>query len=148
MIIGDGELRPELDDYITRHGLQGKVFLPGYVPQAMRFVRALDVFVFPSESEGFGIALLEAMAAGIPTLVNDVEPLRSIVAGCGVAIDTADISVMSAALEAYYLLPLTEREAKGAQHYQRVGDHYTIEHFRASYRALVEQQLLLLAERS
>ena len=141
VIIGDGELRPALDEYIAQHHLQDKVFLVGYVPQAMRFVRALDVFVFPSESEGFGIALLEAMALGLPALVNRVEPLTSIVADCGVAVDTADEAAMSAAMKDYYEMSPQARLAKGLQHYHRVQEHYAIEQFRSAYRALVEQKL-------
>ena len=141
IIIGDGELRPVLDEYIAQHHLQGKVFLTGYVPQAMRFIRALDVFVFPSESEGFGIALLEAMALGLPALVNKVEPLTSIVNGCGITVDTADVAAMSAAMKDYYEMPLQARETKGLQHYHRVQEHYAIEQFRSAYRALVEQKL-------
>lgn len=141
VIIGDGELRPALDEYIAQHHLHGKVFLVGYVPQAMRFIRALDVFVFPSESEGFGIALLEAMALGLPALVNKVEPLTSVVADCGVAVDSADLAAMSAAMKGYYEMPLQARQAKGLQHYHRVQKHYTIEQFRSAYRTLVEQKL-------
>lgn len=141
VIIGDGELRPALDEYITRHDLHGKVFLTGYVPQAMRYIRALDVFVFPSASEGFGIALLEAMALGLPALVNNVEPLSSIVAGCGVTVDTTDEVAMCSAMETFYQWSPAERRAKGVLHHQRVLEHYDIGHFRSAYRALVEQQL-------
>ena len=141
VIIGDGELRPVLEEYISAHKLQNKVFLTGFVPQAMRYLRALDVFVFPSESEGFGIALLEAMALGIPALVNRVEPLTSIVAGCGVTVDTSDLTAFSAALESCLQLPSDVRHAKGAQHYQRVLNNYDIEQFCSAYRALVEHKL-------
>lgn len=141
VIIGDGELRPALDDYIATHNLQDKVFLSGYVPQAMRYLRALDVFVFPSETEGFGIALLEAMALGVPVLVNQVEPLTSIVAGCGVAVDTADESAFGEAMVSYCQMTPEARQAKGQQHYQRVLQEYDIAQFRSAYRALVEQKL-------
>lgn len=148
VVIGDGELRPALDEYVITHNLQGKVFLTGYVPQAMHYLRALDVFVFPSESEGFGIALLEAMALGVPALVNRVEPLASIVAGCGVTVDTSDVTAFSDALENYFQLAPDALHSRGLQHYQRALQQYGIDQFRSTYRALIEQKLANLDRKS
>src|SRR3989338_3406268 len=52
-IIGDGELRPELEKMIQEKGLEKKVFLLGQIPDAYRFLPAFDVFVLPSVKEGF-----------------------------------------------------------------------------------------------
>lgn len=141
VVIGDGERRAELDTYIVTHGLQKKVYLAGYVPGALRYLRALDVFVFPSASEGFGIALLEAMALGVPALVNAVEPLASIVAGCGIATDTLNTRAFAGAMEYYYQLSERERRNIGQQHSQRVSECYNIDGYRAQYLRLVEHLL-------
>jgi glycosyltransferase involved in cell wall biosynthesis len=138
VIIGDGELYAELVAYVAAHQLQHKVYLTGYVPQALNYLRALDVFVFPSETEGFGIALLEAMAMSLPTIVNDVEPLKSIVVDGGVAVDSADIAVLAQAMENYYHLSAAELKQKGIANYERVCTHYDIETYRTAYRDLVE----------
>lgn len=142
VIIGDGETKPELDAYVTEHHLGDKVFLVGDTPRALRYLRALDVFVFPSESEGFGIALLEAMALSLPTIVNRVEPLVSIVSGCGVQVDSRDIEALSEAMAYYCDISETERRELGQKHYQRVAELYDIEGYRTSYRTLVENLLL------
>jgi glycosyltransferase involved in cell wall biosynthesis len=142
VIIGDGETKPELDAYVTAHHLGDKVFLVGDTPRALRYLRALDVFVFPSESEGFGIALLEAMALSLPTIVNRVEPLVSIVSGCGVQVDSRDIEALSEAMAYYCDISETERRELGQKHYQRVAELYDIEGYRTSYRTLVENLLL------
>lgn len=138
-IIGDGELYPQLKSYVNKHNLTDKVRLVGYIDQAARVVRALDVFVFPSESEGFGLALLEAMAAGVPAIVHNVEPLRGIVAGCGEAVDCASVDTMSNAMDAHYALATEAREEKGLAHYQRVAANYDIKQYREAYRVLVER---------
>jgi len=142
VIIGDGDQRPALETYITTHNLQEKVHLPGYFFDAARYLRALDVFVFPSESEGFGIALLEAMALGVPALVNQVEPLSTIVAGCGITADSSNTRAFADAMEYYYLLSDAERRHLGQQHRQRVKDIYDIAEYRNQYLQLVEQLLL------
>lgn len=141
VIIGDGERRAELEAYVATHGLQGQVYLSGYIPGALRYLRALDVFVFPSASEGFGIALLEAMALEIPALVNEVEPLVSIVAGCGIATDTLNARAFVSAMEYYCQLSDSERRDIGLRHSQRVSECYNIDDYRAQYLHLVEQLL-------
>lgn len=141
VIMGDGELLPSLKNYVEQQGLTDKVLLSGYIVQAMRLVRALDVFVFPSQSEGFGLALLEAMAGAVPAIVNDVEPLRSLVAGCGAAVDSRDTAALAAAMGRFYHLSPEARQALGEAHLARVRQHYDIGQYRAAYRALVEQLL-------
>lgn len=141
VIIGDGELQAELVDYVNKHNLQAQVYLVGYVPQAVSYLRALDIFVFPSESEGFGMALVEAMSLSLPCIVNDIEPLVSIVAGCGTVVDSSTSASIAKALEHYYQMPEAERLEKGAMHCARVQDVYDIDHYRCAYRQLVEDCL-------
>lgn len=141
VIIGDGEARAELENYIAVHGLHEKIFLAGYIANAPRYLKALDVFVFPSESEGFGIALLEAMALGIPAIVNRVEPLASILGEEGIKVDSRDLTALATAMEFYVGLSGRERFDIGQAHYQRAQALYDIADYRRHYRHLVEQSL-------
>jgi glycosyltransferase involved in cell wall biosynthesis len=72
VIIGDGEDRGVLEDLIARRRLRDTVKLAGFRTDIPRILAALDIFAFPSVSEGLSIALLEAMAAGLPCVVMDV----------------------------------------------------------------------------
>lgn len=78
-IIGDGELKPELENMIREKGLEKKVFLLGQIPDAHRFLPALDVFVLPSVKEGFPWALIEAMSAKLPVIATDVGAAPEII---------------------------------------------------------------------
>ena len=78
-IIGDGELRPELEKMIREKGLERKVFLLGQIPDAYRFLPAFDVFVLPSVKEGFPWALIEAMSAKLPVIATDVGAVPEII---------------------------------------------------------------------
>ena len=62
VLAGNGPEREALGGIAAQLGLTGRVVFPGYVPNAADALSALDVFLMPSREEGFGIALLEAMA--------------------------------------------------------------------------------------
>ena len=70
VIAGDGPLRTELEQLADELGLNGSVSFLGSVgrPRLASLLRGADAFAFPSRHEAFGIALLEAMAAGTPAV--------------------------------------------------------------------------------
>ena len=87
-IAGEGELRPQLEAQIESYGLKGRVHLIGEIkPDIIPiFLKAGDVFLFPSRFEAFGFSLVEAMASGLPVVVNDIPALRYIVSDYGMVI--------------------------------------------------------------
>jgi glycosyltransferase involved in cell wall biosynthesis len=77
LLVGSGEGSPddcerELLDYVEAHGLAPSVTLTGRVEKVSEYLQASDVFVFASESEGFGLSLIEAMAVGLPVVTTRV----------------------------------------------------------------------------
>ena len=67
-ILGDGEERASLERQIREHGLGSRIHLVGAVEEPMRIIPHADLFVMSSRYEGFGMALVEAMAAGLPVI--------------------------------------------------------------------------------
>lgn len=71
IIFGDGDkdVRNKLENEILQKDMHDRVLLPGFRKDIYNYINALDMFVLPSEGEGFGIALLEALYLKIPSVV-------------------------------------------------------------------------------
>jgi len=72
LIIGDGPQKADLDRLVKDRGLEGRVVFAGFQSDVLSWLPALDVFVLPSLTEGTPMALLEAMAYGIPPVATAV----------------------------------------------------------------------------
>ncbi len=80
VLIGGGTRLDDITALVHRCGVAGQVTLAGHVPGAMRYLRALDAFVFPSgRAEAFGLVLLEAMLARLPIICSDAPGPREVV---------------------------------------------------------------------
>lgn len=79
IIVGQGRLAEELQRLTRRLGVAEQVRFLGQVPEARRFFKAFDAFAMTSDHEPFGMVLLEAMAAGVPTLCSDCGGGREVV---------------------------------------------------------------------
>ena len=82
-IAGSGDLRPQLEALAERLKIDQEVHFLGQIWDIPKFLAGLDGFVFPSRREGLGLALIEAMAAGLPVVATAaggtsevIEPLH------------------------------------------------------------------------
>ena len=78
-IAGDGSLRSFLEQECHRLGISGRVSFIGWREDLPNVMAGWDVFVLPSLDEGFPIAALEAMAAGLPVIASAVGGLLELV---------------------------------------------------------------------
>lgn len=80
-IIGDGSERRNLENLVQELRLGDKVQFLGQLPnsEVPEYLAAADCFCLPSLKEGFGIAILEAMAAGLPVIATDVGGIPEII---------------------------------------------------------------------
>lgn len=69
----------ELRSFVERNQMRSRVTFTGYVSNVPDYLRAADLFTLPSESESFGLALVEAMACGLPSVVTDAGGMPEIV---------------------------------------------------------------------
>jgi glycosyltransferase involved in cell wall biosynthesis len=71
VILGEGHLRAELEEQRSRLGLEEGVLMPGRLSKPHAVIAQCDVFIFSSRYEGQGLALVEAMACGVPAVSFD-----------------------------------------------------------------------------
>ncbi|MGA1794308.1 MAG: glycosyltransferase family 4 protein [bacterium] len=71
VILGEGSLRVPLEGQIAASGLADRIILPGVLSQPFSLLTQGDIFAFPSRYEGQGMALMEAMACGLPAVSFD-----------------------------------------------------------------------------
>lgn len=74
LLVGDGELKDLIQKKVKALGIEKNVIFTGSVNNVNEYLQAMDVFVFPSTSEGLGIVAIEAQAAGLKTICADTIP--------------------------------------------------------------------------
>lgn len=104
MILGEGELRPQLETLVSQLGLGNDVALPGFVANPFAYMARASVFVLSSRWEGLPTVLIEAMACGVPVVSTDCPSgPREILEGgrWGQLVPVANVSALAK------VLPLT-----------------------------------------
>ncbi|MFC7071584.1 glycosyltransferase [Halovenus rubra] len=90
VIVGDGPLSDELETLAADLGIEESVIFTGYLPRredVYGVYKEAQIAVFPSWYEGFCVAAVEAMAAGLPVVVSDIHVLREVVGDPGIFAD-------------------------------------------------------------
>ena len=100
VLVGDGELRPELEAQARRLGLAASLHFAGWRDDVADVLALADVFVLPSESEGFGRVLVEAMAMARPIVATTVGGVPDIVVAgqTGLLVPPADAAALAGAV--------------------------------------------------
>lgn len=75
LLVGEGPLRPRIEQRCSDLGIRERTVFAGSRPDVPELLKsAVDVFLFPSRYEGLGLAVIEAQAAGVPSVISDVVP--------------------------------------------------------------------------
>jgi glycosyltransferase involved in cell wall biosynthesis len=106
VIVGSGggsfdDCEPDLRDFVKQRGLEDSVHFAGMSSNVEEFLQAGDVFVFPSDYEGFSLGLVEALGTAIPSVVTSVGAAPQLVehGETGFLFPPKDPGAMVAALE-------------------------------------------------
>ncbi len=104
-IVGDGPERAALEQLAVANGIAGVTRFTGHAVDVRAHLAAFDLFAAPSRSEGLGIAIIEALAAGVPALGAEVGGIPELLSGasCGCLLPPEDVAAWREALVAFAL---------------------------------------------
>ncbi len=99
LLFGEGPDTDALREKARREGIADRVKFLGYRADVQDVLSGADLFVLPSRAEGFGLAALEAMAAGLPVVASAVGNLPTLMdqGRCGVLVPPEDVPSLAAA---------------------------------------------------
>jgi glycosyltransferase involved in cell wall biosynthesis len=142
VILGEGELREQLERQVNEHHLQKHVLLPGFRTDVIGCIKGFDLFAMSSVTEGLGTSLLDAMACARPIVATTAGGIPEIVEDGvnGVLVPPRDHTAMADAIV---------RTLKDAELRRRMGDaglarvtaRFTVDRMVAETAAVYERML-------
>lgn len=134
VIVGEGDERARLAALAQELGVSGQVHLVGHRPQASRLLLAFDLVCLPSEQEGFGLVLSEAVIAGVPVLASDLPVFREQLPGDVELLPVAQPAAWSKAIQGALKGDLS---ALASYQYQQLSPDASWERYSRFYRQLL-----------
>lgn len=151
-LAGQGSARGRLENLAKSLGVFDRLHVMGELPpdRIATFLRTLDVFVFPSLAESFGLAVVEAAQAGVPVVANDLGVLREVLAvdglPCALFVDAANPQHFAAGVQKL----LDDDGLRAALTARGAGlcSRYSLQTMIARYVLLIEHGSVHAAERA
>lgn len=138
VMIGEGRLHKKLQVLVSELNIEEKVFFSGWKDDASKYVKAFDVYVMPSLSEGTPLAILEAMCGSVPVVGSKIPALETIIEGSGgVCFEPKDANSLALVMKSYLDMPKELLESKAREANDYVYANHAIEEFQASYQQFV-----------
>lgn len=125
LVVGTGPLAPSIQHWVTTNHLIGRVILTGFRDDIVGIMKKIQMLVLPSFWEGFGIVLIEAMAAGKPVVTTQVSSMPEIVEHnkSGFLIEPGNVRQLADAITTLLTNPVL------AQKFGNYGQKRVIEYF-------------------
>lgn len=140
VIVGEGPLREMIESEIRRHGWEDRIRLSGFLNDVPAVMSAIDLLLLPSFWEGFGIVLIEAMAAAKPVVTTAVSSMPEIVddGRTGFLVPPGDAAALAARV-CDLLQDQTKRRAFGLAARARAEKYFSLNTMMQKIENLFEQ---------
>lgn len=104
LMVGDGELRSQIEEMIHQFELQDSFLITGWVDDPIAYMKIMDIGCLLSRWEGFGLVLPEYMACGVPIVATNVDAIPNIIRSNenGILIDKNESISILKAVETLY----------------------------------------------
>ena len=142
VMVGDGELRNEVNAVLDREGVRERVWLAGERADVPAIMRGLNCFVLPSLAEGVPHTILEAMASALPVVATRVGGNSELIESgmTGTLVPPADSEALARAILGYLSdRAMARRHARAAQRVAKT--HFGLTRMVADYASMYERAL-------
>ena len=140
VVIGDGELRDDLEGQATALGIAESTRFLGWRDDVAELLDGMDLFALTSLNEGLGLAIIEAMAKRLPVVATSVGGVPEVVddGQTGLLVRAEDHDAIAEAITRL-ASDVDLRKTMGARGYERAHEHFSIEQTVQNTEALYEQ---------
>ena len=127
VLVGRGPLETELRELAAKLNIENRVMFLGYRKDIPEILRAYDVFVLPSFSEGLCLSLLEAMVSGIPAIASRVGGIPEVLNSpdLGIMVSPNSVEELALAMGRYCEMDKVKRNGVGKASRDRVVNEFT-----------------------
>lgn len=139
VMIGDGEMRPEIENIIAMNNVHQQVWLAGSKDNIHLYMQQMDIFCLPSKNEGISNTILEAMACSLPVVATDVGGNGELIANneTGMLVPAENPDRLAEKL-AHYVEDIQLRMRHGKLARKRVVDNFSLEKMVQNYVSIYE----------
>jgi len=142
LIVGDGPLRAQLEEQVRQLGIAERVVFTGVRHDVPDLLVGMDALVFSSEREGLSMAMLEAMAVGVPVIATRVGGTPELIEDgvTGMQVPVGDSQAIADRVVELLCDPARAEAIRCAAH-QHVERHFSLKAMIETHEALYEQTL-------
>jgi len=130
VLAGDGEMRPQIEQYIAKEGLGQHVRITGWISgaQVKQELLAARALVLPSFAEGLPVVIMEAMALGRPVISTYIAGIPELVLDgqCGWLTPAGDVAALATAMRSCLACDTATLQAMGQQARERAAARHDI----------------------
>jgi glycosyltransferase involved in cell wall biosynthesis len=140
VILGEGELRQQLEDFRDELGLNHQVSFPGQIKNPFPVLKKSEIFILSSRYEGFGNVIIEAMGCGLPVIATDCPsgPREIIHDGVdGILVPTEDVCALAASME--HLMSNPEIAIRLGNTAKKTVNRFSLERIVENWEALIAE---------
>ena len=138
ILVGEGDKRVELEAQVQKHALNANVHFLGGCDDVTPYLQTADAFVLPSYAEGLPVALLEAMACGLPCVATAVGGTTQLIKDgvTGRSVGAGDAAALASGIVEALTTPAAHKW--GVQARQLIAEGYSLDAVAEKYITMYE----------
>lgn len=139
ILLGGGDQEVALRTQAEQLGISDRTTITGTIPDGYRYLKALDLFVQPSLSEGLPIAVLEALATRLPVIGTRAGGIPEVIIESSALVPRADADALARAMAHAMAHSPEQRDALIDASYEHLLHHFTLTNYHQRYREVISE---------